>query len=61
MAINRYFSHKDEGQAFCVTKSPMSMTFPATLFAVKVAKQQNTKETTWVRTRGEGSLRMERA
>lgn len=44
-----------------VTKSPMSMTFPATLSAVKVAKQQNTKETAWVRTRGEGSLRMERA
>ena len=60
MIINRYFSHKDEGQAFRVTKSPMSMTFLATLSAVKVAKQKNTNETAWVRTRGERSLRMER-
>lgn len=48
MTVNKYFSHKDEGQAFRVTKYPMSMTFPATLSAVKVAKQQNTKETAWV-------------
>lgn len=44
MTISRYFSHKDEGQAFRATKSPMSMTFPATLSAGKVANSKIQKK-----------------
>ena len=44
MTVNRYFSHKDEGQAFHVTKYPMSMTFPPTLSAVKVANSKIQKK-----------------